>query len=114
MVERDGAIQRRTRIEFPEGVRPPQSELLIAQVGASAAVPGKGPGMLRTFNTPWHNEVPERNQIMSQDMPLQQNLAHLQNHAFLKKGKKGIASISCMRAVMCTNMVCAAAAAASR
>ena len=85
MFERVGAIQRRVRIEYPEGVRPPQIGLPIAQGEVSAPALGKGIGLLRTFNPPWHNEVPELSQIMSQDVPLQEKLTQLQNFSFLQE-----------------------------
>ena len=45
----------------------------------------KGLGLLRTFNTQWHNEVPDLSQITSQNMPLQDKLAALQNLTFLQE-----------------------------
>ena len=83
--ERNGSVLRRTRIEYPTGREPPQIGVVQAPMAATkAAVIGKGLGMLRTFNTKWHNEVPELSKIMSQNTPLQQRIVALQNLTFLQ------------------------------
>ena len=82
---KQGIIQRRTRIPIPAGRQAPQIGTSHTQSPVAAACIGKGLGMLRTFNTKWHNEIPELSQIMSQDMPLQHKVAVLQNLTFLQE-----------------------------
>lgn len=83
---RHGVIQRRTRIDVPEGRHLPQIGDLSAQAASSSPpVIGKGLGLLRTFNTQWHNEVPELCQIVSQTVPLEQKIEELQNLPFLQE-----------------------------
>ena len=82
-VTRNGVILQRTRIALPEGrqapqIAPDEQPPLVGGIG-------KGLGLLRTFNTPWHNEVPELSQIVSENMPLQDKIAALQNLPFLQE-----------------------------
>ena len=84
-VEYSGACKRRTRIPFPEGCQPPQSANVRLQAEATSVAIGKGIGLLRTFNTSWHNDVAELSQIMARDMSLQEKLAALQNLPFLQE-----------------------------
>ena len=65
MSQRQGAVKVRTRIPTPLGVVLPNTSLAPVAAPASAVVICKGIGMMRTFNTGWHNELPDLARIMS-------------------------------------------------
>ena len=57
--EKFGALSVRTRIPLPAGVIMPESPDVSAAGAATAkaAAIGKGIGIMRIFNTDWHNEI---------------------------------------------------------
>ena len=84
--EKFGALSVRTRIPLPSGVRKPESPDVSAAGAATAkaAVIGKGIGIMRTFNTAWHNEIPELTEILSNSGRLEEKMLALKQLPFLQ------------------------------
>ena len=81
-----GACTIRTRIPLPAGVRMPESPDTSAAGAATVkeVVLGKGIGIMRTFNTDWHNQIPELTEILSNSSPLESKLQALKALPFLQ------------------------------
>ena len=81
-----GALTVRTRIPLPAGVRMPESPDTSAAgaAPAKAVVLGKGIGIMRTFNTDWHNQIPELTDILSSSSPLEEKMHALKQLPFLQ------------------------------
>ena len=84
--EGGGAVPRRTRIPLPAGVRMPESADTSGAGAANAkpAILGKGIGIMRTFNTDWHNQIPELTEILSSSSSLEEKLDALKHLPFLQ------------------------------
>ena len=80
-----GNITVRTRIPLPVGVRMPESpDTLTAGTETKAGVLGKGLGIMRTFNTDWHNQIPELSDILSSSTSLEEKMHALKQLPFLQ------------------------------
>ena len=84
--EKNGAVRMRTRIPLPAGVRMPKSTDVSAAGAAEdkGVVLGKGIGIMRTFNTDWHNEIPELSHILGSSIPLEEKMDALKHLPFLQ------------------------------
>ena len=81
----NGAALVRHRIPLPAGVRMPESpDTSAAGTDSKAVVLGKGIGIMRTFNTDWHNQIPELSDILSSSSPLEEKLHALKQLPFLQ------------------------------
>ena len=76
----------RTRIPLPAGVIIPESADVPAAGAATAkaASIGKGIGLMRTFNTDWHNEIPELTEILSSRGSHEEKMRALKQLPFLQ------------------------------
>ena len=81
-----GAVYVRTRIPLPAGVRMPESPDTAAERAATAkaVVLGKGIGIMRTFNTNWHNEIPELSDILGSNACVEEKVDALKQLPFLQ------------------------------
>ena len=80
-----GAVTVRHRIPLPAGVRMPESpDTSTAGTDSKAVVVGKGIGIMRTFNTDWHNQIPELSDILSSSSCLEEKLHALKQIPFLQ------------------------------
>ena len=81
-----GCVDSRVRIPLPAGVRKPETHDTPGTGAASvnSVVLGKGIGIMRTFNTDWHNQIPELTDIMSSRSCLEKKLEALKQLPFLQ------------------------------
>ena len=85
MSKKNGAAKVRVRVALPAGVDMP-----ALPVGASPSKPidasiGKGIGIMRTFNTDWHNEMPDASAIMASARVLEDKVNALRELPFLRE-----------------------------
>ena len=81
-----GAVMSRTRIALPPGVQPPLAEAALPHSADAAGEPafGKGIGLMRTFNTSWHEEELELPLIMQSCNSLSNKVMQLRSLPFLQ------------------------------
>ena len=88
-----GAVSLRVRIPVPAGLMVAGSHIGSNKPAVDVSI-GKGLGMLRTFNTNWHNMVPELSRIMASDVSLDDKLEALRQVPFLQeKTEKHLADV---------------------